>query len=63
MDKSDIRKTSLARRDAMTKEEIEEKSRRVFERLLELTIYKDAENILVYTSMRSEVITDGIINA
>ncbi len=61
MDKSVIRKASLARRDAMTKEEIEEKSRRIFERLLELAIYKDAENILVYASMRSEVMTDDII--
>ena len=61
MDKNDIRKASLAKRDALTKEEIEEKSRVIFEKLVELEEYKDAENILVYASMRSEVLTDDII--
>ena len=61
MDKSVIRKASLARRDALTKNEIEEKSRLIFERLVELQSYKDAENILVYVSMRSEVMTRDII--
>ena len=61
MDKSDIRKASLAKRDALNNEEIEEKSRRIFEKLMELELYRGAENILVYASMRSEVITDDII--
>ncbi len=61
MDKNDLRKASLAKRDALTKEEIEEKSRQIFEKLVELEQYRDAENILVYASMRSEVMTDDII--
>ncbi|WP_034452393.1 5-formyltetrahydrofolate cyclo-ligase [Butyrivibrio sp. AE2032] len=61
MDKKHIRKASLAKRDALTREQIEEKSRQIFEKLMELNEYRDAENILVYASMRSEVLTDDII--
>ncbi len=61
MDKNDLRKASLSKRDALSKEEIEEKSRMIFEKLMELEQYRDADNVLVYASMRSEVITDDII--
>ncbi len=61
MEKGDYRKASLKRRDALTKEEIESKSRIIFEKLMAMEDYRNADNILIYASMRSEVITDDII--
>ena len=61
MEKNEIRAQILARRDALSPEEIEEKSRLIFEKLVNMEEYRDAENILVYASMGSEVRTDDII--
>ena len=61
MDKCDIRKRVLEKRDALTDEEILEKSRRIFEKLTALEDYQKAESILVYASFGSEVKTDDII--
>lgn len=61
MDKSDIRKQILSKRDLLKHEEIEEKSRLIFEKLVNLDEYMTAENILVYASIGSEVKTDDII--
>lgn len=61
MTKDDIRKQTIEKRDNLSQEEIYEKSRRIFETLSELDELSDADSILVYASMRSEVITDDII--
>lgn len=61
MTKDEIRKQTLIKRDGLTAEEIKEKSRAIFEKLIDIKEYKEADNILVYASMRSEVITDDII--
>lgn len=59
--KDDIRRVIRQRRDSLTADEIAQKSRLIFEKLISLDIYKKAENILVYASMGSEVRTDEII--
>ncbi len=61
MIKDEIRKSALAVRDALSREDIETKSRKIFEKVTSLDGYAGAENILVYASMRSEVVTDDII--
>ena len=61
MEKNEIRAQILAKRDALTTEEIEQKSRLIFEKLVNMEEYRNAENILVYASMESEVRTDDII--
>ena len=61
MDKADIRKEILKLRDAQAPFEITEKSRTIFDKLVNLDEYKEAENLLIYASMRSEVRTDEII--
>ncbi|RKM57282.1 5-formyltetrahydrofolate cyclo-ligase [Butyrivibrio sp. X503] len=59
--KDDIRKAMLKKRDTLTDEEVEAKSRAIFEKLAETKAYKEAENILIYASFLSEVKTDDII--
>ncbi|WP_035783414.1 5-formyltetrahydrofolate cyclo-ligase [Butyrivibrio sp. MC2021] len=61
MNKAEIRNNILGRRDAQASFEIAEKSRIIFDKLTGLEDYKEAENLLVYASMRSEVRTDEII--
>ncbi len=61
MDKEELRRQALKKRDLLSISEIEEKSRRIFERVTELHEYKEAADILVYASMRSEVRTDEMI--
>ena len=60
-DKSTLRKLIVAKRDKLTAKERIEKSSQIFEKLIETPEYKRAENVLVYASMGSEVITDDII--
>jgi 5-formyltetrahydrofolate cyclo-ligase len=59
--KREIRDEALSRRDELSKEERSLKSRAIFERLSGLEQYINADTILVYASMRSEVETDGLI--
>jgi 5-formyltetrahydrofolate cyclo-ligase len=61
MTKDDIRKEIVSKRDSLSQEELREKSRLIFEKVTATTEYQEAENILIYASMRSEVITDDII--
>ena len=61
MDKKDIREMIIKERDMISPEDIELRSRNIFEQLVELPEYEEAENVLVYASMRSEVRTDEII--
>ena len=61
MTKEDIRKRTITKRDSLSPEELQEKSRQIFEKLIGTEEYRSAEDILVYASMRSEVITDDII--
>ncbi len=61
MDKKEIRFNALERRDSFTPDEIESKSRSIFEALRELPEYDEADRLLIYASMGSEVRTDDII--
>lgn len=61
MDKAELRKQMLEKRDSLEPNEIEEKSRIIFDKLVGLDRYKEAKNLLIYASMRSEVRTDEII--
>lgn len=61
IDKTTIRKKIIEKRDSLSKEEISKKSMSIKESLIETSEYSEAENVLIYASMRNEVITDGII--
>ncbi|WP_081644285.1 5-formyltetrahydrofolate cyclo-ligase [Butyrivibrio sp. AE3009] len=59
--KSDIRKTVLMQRNALSQDDIADKSEIIFTKLSDTIEYKNAENILIYASTGSEVSTDTII--
>lgn len=59
--KDEIRKEVLIKRNLLSAHAIKEKSLLIAEKLFGSKEYVDAENILIYASMKSEVITDGII--
>ncbi len=61
-DKSTIRKMILAKRDELSDSERIHYSRRIFDKVINTSMYENADNILIYASMGSEVITDDIIN-
>lgn len=61
MDKSELRKFIIKKRDTLSSEEILQNSRYIFEKLVCLPEYEKAKNILVYASFKSEVRTDEII--
>lgn len=60
MEKNEIRKLMISRRDALSENERYEFSDRIAERLFSMTEYISATTILSYASFRSEVITDKI---
>ncbi|WP_158589452.1 5-formyltetrahydrofolate cyclo-ligase [Butyrivibrio sp. CB08] len=61
MTKNEARERAIAKRDGLDGELILEKSRVIFEKVTALTEYIEAENILVYASMRSEADTFELI--
>ncbi|WP_029232042.1 nucleoside/nucleotide kinase family protein [Butyrivibrio sp. VCB2006] len=61
LDKSNIRKLILEKRNKLGPDEIREKSEIIKNKLLALPEYEKAHSILIYASMGSEVITDEII--
>ncbi len=60
MDKKEIRKQMISRRDAIGESERVELSARIAERLFAMNEYKNAGTVLTYASFRSEVATDEI---
>ena len=61
MTKEEIRNSILLKRNQLSYEDVISKSRKIFLKITVFQDYMQAENILVYASMRSEVITDEII--
>ncbi len=61
MTKSEIRKSVLKLRDGLSIDDINAKSRMILENVTNSNAYSEAENIMIYASMRSEVVTDEII--
>ncbi len=61
MEKSEIRKLVLAKRDAMSRTETREKSRMIQERLVALPEFRKASAIMFYVQKGNEVMTDTII--
>lgn len=59
--KKEIRTRSLKERDGMAPEERREKSREIAARMFMLPVFREAEEILIYRSFRSEVETDRMI--
>ncbi|MBR0119920.1 MAG: 5-formyltetrahydrofolate cyclo-ligase [Eubacterium sp.] len=60
MEKKEIRKLMISRRDAISENERYEFSDRIAERLFSITEYINATTVLSYASFGSEVITDKI---
>ncbi len=60
MEKKEIRKLMISRRDALSENERYEFSDRIAERLFSITEYINAMTVLSYASFGSEVITDKI---
>lgn len=61
MNKKLLRKELMKKRDALTEREINEKSELIARNLYETDIYKDAKNIFIFVSYKSEVNTHEII--
>ncbi|MHB9096804.1 MAG: 5-formyltetrahydrofolate cyclo-ligase [Syntrophales bacterium] len=59
--KTEIRKTVLRARNAMTREEIEAGSRAIVKRLADLEEIRRAATLMVYLAFGSEALTDGLI--
>ncbi len=60
MEKKEIRKQMISRRDAIKESERVELSARIAKRLFAMNEYKNAGTVLSYASFRSEVATDEI---
>lgn len=60
-DSSQLRRETLAARDALTAEEISSRSGTIQRQLLQQEIIKEADILFIYVSFRSEVDTFGII--
>ncbi|MCR5669970.1 MAG: 5-formyltetrahydrofolate cyclo-ligase [Butyrivibrio sp.] len=61
MTKDEMRKTFMSKRDELSLEQIEEKSRSICGIVTEMADYREAKALLIYASMKSEVMTDDII--
>lgn len=61
MTKEEVRKVVKKRKQAMTRQEIEQKSKKIHENLRENKEYQCAETIYIYLSYNEEVNTNGII--
>ncbi len=61
MTKDELRTLAMKRRNSLLPGEIEIKSKKIFSCLKNNESYICAKNVLIYASMRSEVITDSII--
>lgn len=62
MTDSELRKSIIQKRKALSKEEIEYYSDQVFARLITLSEYKNAQNVLLYIDYNGEIKTDKIMN-
>lgn len=63
MEKKNLRREMLAKRDGLTRDEIQTKSIRVADRLLALEAYSRAERIFTFLSFGSELDTRPIVEA
>ncbi len=63
MEKNDLRRHLIAKRDQLTKDEVKTKSLRVADRLLALEAYQHAERIFTFLSFGSELDTRPIVEA
>ena len=60
-DKKIIRKSIIEERNKLSLHELSDKTKLIEDKLYASEEYQNASNILIYASMGSEVITDGII--
>ena len=58
--KKALRKEVLARRNALTKQEQNEKSEQIAKRVIELAEFQNANVVLLYEAIKSEVETAAI---
>lgn len=63
MEKKDLRRNMIAKRDQLTTDEVKTKSLRVADRLFELDAYKKAGRIFTFLSFGSELDTRPIVEA
>ncbi len=61
MTKEELRRCFITRRDGLSAGQIEKFSTVIADKLYALDEYRTCRNLLIYASMRSEVMTDGII--
>lgn len=61
MDKKTLRKELVQKRDLLSKKEIEEMSKLIEENLFSTSLFKNASDIFIFVSYRSEVNTHDII--
>lgn len=61
MDKPQIRKEMIAKRNKLSRKQILENSGKIFDRLYSSSLYKNAKTIMIYVSIGSEVFTHDFI--
>lgn len=63
MEKKEIRKRVFSARKSLTAKELEEKSRRICDSVMQLEAFKNAETVYVYMDCKGEVSTKPLIEA
>jgi 5-formyltetrahydrofolate cyclo-ligase len=61
LEKQKVREQMLEKRSAMSKEEVAEKSAEIVRKLVALPEFEKARSVMLYSSVRNEVITDKAI--
>ncbi len=61
--KKDIRKTMTEKRESLSKESVQQKSHSIQQRLIEMSVWKDAMHMMIYLDFRNEVKTDSLIRS
>ncbi len=61
MDKQTLREEILKKRDALSRKDRVEKSKKIMERLLALPEYQNARTLFIYADFRSEVMTRDLM--
>ncbi|MCM1144333.1 MAG: 5-formyltetrahydrofolate cyclo-ligase [Blautia sp.] len=59
--KKKLRSQALSARDAMTADDLKNKSDKIIQTLLAMDIYREAEAVLSYVNYKSEVITESLL--
>ena len=61
--KKEIRKAMTEKRESLSKESVQQKSHAIHQRLIEMSVWKNAMHLMVYLDFRNEVKTTSLIRS